>query len=162
MGLGLGFQGFDHLVVGTGFRIGIESLDLLRDLRGEVLRWRHRMKVEAPSSLDGALLQLPYLGDGFQLMAIDPERSPALRHIYLFQESAILSHGLSGVGITGLKFGVPRLVGALTRSLFVGNWDLHFAELQAHCRQGLPEPEQMLDEPVQRQLFASLVSAAAS
>ena len=60
----------------------------------------------------------PYLGPGFELMEKVPGRTPLLGNIHLFNWGSILSQGALAGDIPGLFVGSPRLVQAISHSLF--------------------------------------------
>ncbi|MGH8699590.1 MAG: hypothetical protein ACREVR_00250, partial [Burkholderiales bacterium] len=55
--------------------------------------------------------------------------APCLANLHVFDFGATLSFGPSGSSINGMKFAVPRLVGALTRDLFRGDVDHHYRRM---------------------------------
>jgi OHCU decarboxylase len=73
------------------------------------------------AAMRATLLAQPYLGDDFSLTP----RTPAdewVRNVFVFDYASAASHGVSGLGVTGLKYGIPRLVDGVTRRLFLGEF----------------------------------------
>ena len=65
-----------------------------------------------------------------------PGGAPWLSHIYAFNFSGFVSMGPVATSITGHRFGVPRLVRGITRSLFLEQADAVLPSLH-----GFAEPE---------------------
>ncbi len=85
----------------------------------------------------------PYLGKAFEFTERVPGSAPYLARLHNFTFGAMPSLGVTGATVTGLKYGVPRLVGGLVRDLFLEDADTHYRELLDYA-----EPElQTLDSP---------------
>jgi len=122
---------FDYLVVGTGFTIDLSLRPELRPFAADIALWRDRFT--PPPGEEHALLgSHPYLGDAFQFLEREPGTTPWLRHLHNFTFGATPSMGLSGASISGMRYGVARLVGGLARDLFVADKDRHLASLLAY------------------------------
>jgi cation diffusion facilitator CzcD-associated flavoprotein CzcO len=138
---------FDHLILGTGFTSKLEDLEFLEDFYSEILRWDDVLTAEEINAVpkrSQELKRLPYLGEGYELTPKDESRY-FLKHIYLFQEAALISQGLSCRGITGLKYGIQRLTHAITKSLYVNHWQQQYESMVEHCNYGDHEQELLLD-----------------
>ena len=126
-----GAMRFDYLVIGTGFLVDLGLRPELSELASGVALWRHRFT--PPEGEENALLgSHPYLGDAFQFLEREPGGSPALRRIHNFTFGATPSMGLSGASISGMKYGVGRLVRGLARDLFVEDAPLHLDSLLSY------------------------------
>jgi OHCU decarboxylase len=68
-----------------------------------------------------SLLAQPYLGGDFSLTPRAPS-DEWVRNVFVFDYASAASHGVSGLGVTGLKYGIPRLVDGVTRRLFLGEF----------------------------------------
>ena len=79
-----------------------------------------------------ALGHYPYLGAGFEFTERVAGCAPHLRHVHNFNTGSIASLGPVCNGITGLKYGVPRLVAGVVRALFLDDADHHLADLMAY------------------------------
>jgi hypothetical protein len=76
-------------------------------------------------------------------MEREPGTAPFLGRLHNFTLGAMPSLGLTGAAVTGMKYGVPRLVGGLTRDLFREDADTYYLDLLAYA-----EPElQTLESP---------------
>ncbi|WP_422918847.1 SidA/IucD/PvdA family monooxygenase [Rhizosaccharibacter radicis] len=119
---------FDFLVVGTGFLVDLGLRPELSAVAGHVALWRDRF-APPPGEEHAGLGSHPYLGDGFQFLERVPGSCPALAHIHNFTFGATPSMGLSGASISGMRYGVARLVSALCRSLFREDAEAHLDSL---------------------------------
>ncbi|MGI4958480.1 MAG: SidA/IucD/PvdA family monooxygenase [Janthinobacterium lividum] len=119
---------FDQLIVGTGFLVDLGLRPELARFVGDIALWRDRFS--PPEAETNALLgSHPYLGDAFQLQEKHPGTSPALRHIHNFTFGATPSMGLSGASISGMRYGIARLVSGLARDLFLDDAGRHLDSL---------------------------------
>lgn len=119
---------FDFLVVGTGFEVDLTLRPELRRFAADIALWRDRFE-PPPELRDRLLSSHPYLGDAFQFLERVPGSSPALRHIHNFTFGATPSMGLSGASISGMRYGVARLVAGLSRELFLDDAQTHLQSL---------------------------------
>ncbi len=109
---------FDFLVFGTGIVVNLDLRPELAAFRGQIATWRDRY-TPPPDEVCPPLETYPYLGSGFELTERFPGTSPALRNIHIFNWGATLSMGVSGSSITGMKFGVARLITGITRDFYM-------------------------------------------
>jgi cation diffusion facilitator CzcD-associated flavoprotein CzcO len=108
---------FDIVLMGTGFDVDIGRRPELAAFGGNIRTWGDaRSPEDAKANAEAALY--PYLGPGFELMEKQPGRTPRLGDIHLFNWGSILSHGPLAGDIPGLFVGSPRLVQAISHSLF--------------------------------------------
>lgn len=121
-----GAGAFDFLVSATGFEVDLAKRPELRAFEGAIARWSDRY---TPREGRDALAQFPFLGDGFEFTERVPGTAPALRNIHNFAFGAAASMGITGGSITGIKYGARRLVSAITRTLFLDDADIHYADL---------------------------------
>ena len=122
---------FDHLLLGTGYRIDLADRPELAPFADKVALWADRFTPPAGEE-DDALSAYPYLGMNFELTEKEPGSAPWLANVHIFNNGAVPSLGPICNGITGLKYGVPRMVAALTRGLFLAEADHHYAALMAY------------------------------
>lgn len=119
----------DHVICGTGFDIAPGAAPLLHGFGDRIATWADRHPTAAEE--DPRLACYPYLGPTFEFEGRDGP-DPALGRIRLFTFGATVSFGPSGSSINALKFGPPRLVGGVTRSLFAEAAEAHLADLIAY------------------------------
>ncbi len=108
---------FDAVFFGTGFDVDVARRAEIAAFTANVKLWGDaRSPEEAGANAEAALY--PYLGPGFELTEKVPGRTPLLGSIHLFNWGSILSQGALAGDIPGLQFGSPRLVQAISHSLF--------------------------------------------
>jgi len=79
-----------------------------------------------PGEEDAGLAKSPYLGTNFETLEKVPGTAPWLNAVFNFSRGAGLSMGPMPAGLSGIKFGVPRLVSGITRRLFVEDASAYF------------------------------------
>ncbi|MBX3251879.1 MAG: NAD(P)/FAD-dependent oxidoreductase [Myxococcales bacterium] len=121
----------DFVIVGTGFRTDLASRVELQAIEGHVARWEDRFEPPDGERVD-ELLRHPYLGSSFELTERAPGEAPWLRGIFCFSFGCLVSCGLGGASISGMKYGVDRLVGGITRQLYLEDAERHYAALDAY------------------------------
>jgi cation diffusion facilitator CzcD-associated flavoprotein CzcO len=129
---------FDFLIVGTGVTIDLAARPELAHLERAMARWRDRYQ-PPPGETHPVLANFPYLGRHFEHIEKERGQAPFLGHVFNYSYGAMLSLGLSA-GISGLKYGVPRLLDGITRSLFVERADYFLESLAQY-----DEPELIAD-----------------
>ncbi|MBB3932980.1 cation diffusion facilitator CzcD-associated flavoprotein CzcO [Kaistia hirudinis] len=122
---------FDHLLLGTGYDIDLTRRPELADFVDDIALWQDRFS-PPPGEEDRSLARYPFLGPNFEFLEIEPGRAPFLANIHVFNNGAVPSLGPICNGITGLKYGVPRMVAALVRGLFLADADRYYADLMAY------------------------------
>lgn len=122
---------FDHLVVGTGFIVEAAFRPEVAAFAKDIAVWADRF---TPPRGEGnpLLARYPYLGDAFQFTERQPGTAPHLSHIHNFTFGATLSMGLSGASISGMKYGVARLVRGLIRDLWLADRQHFLDDLKAY------------------------------
>jgi cation diffusion facilitator CzcD-associated flavoprotein CzcO len=118
---------FDFVIFGTGLVNDLASRPELAALADKVALWKDRYTPRA-SEEDEHLAHSPYLGPGFELTEKVAGTAPYLRRIHLFTHASMPSMGLAAASITGMKYGIRKLVAGVTRGLF---FDEAEAQLQA-------------------------------
>ncbi|UJR87129.1 NAD(P)-binding domain-containing protein [Sandaracinus amylolyticus] len=121
----------DFVIVGTGFRTDLALRAELREIEAHVARWSDRFEPPRGEHVD-ELLRHPYLGPSFELTERTPGEAPWLRGIFNFSFGCLLSNGLGGASISGMKYGIDRLVSGITRQLYVEDAQAHLAALEAY------------------------------
>jgi cation diffusion facilitator CzcD-associated flavoprotein CzcO len=134
---------FDHVLLGTGFVTDLASRPELAGLCDQVALWRDRF-TPPPGEEDAVLARFPYLGPAFELTERVPGAAPYLRRVHIFNNGAVPSLGPVCNGVTGLKYGAPKIVAGIARSFFLDDADRHLEALmgydEAHFRaHGMPK-----------------------
>ena len=118
----------DHVLLGTGYEIDLAQRPELAGFADHIALWRDRFAPPLGEE-DSALAGYPYLGPTFELSERETGRAPWLRRIHIFNNGAILSLGPVCNGVTGLKYGAPKIAAGLARSLFLEDADRHLDAL---------------------------------
>jgi FAD-dependent urate hydroxylase len=118
----------DFLILGTGYRVDLAACPELREHLSHIALWEHRFHAPAGEE-DPALSCAPWLGPNFEFIEREPGTAPWLSRVYNFARGAQLSMGAMPIGLSGLKFGVMRLVDGIRRRLFVDDRESYFAGL---------------------------------
>ncbi|GGF05880.1 FAD-dependent urate hydroxylase [Aliidongia dinghuensis] len=133
---------FDFLIIGTGFTVDLALRPALSGLAPHIATWADRYR-PPEGEAHAALAQFPYLAPDCSFTAKLPGSHPYLGHIHDFTFATMPSVGLAGGSISGLKYGVQRLVAGIAKSLFTEDAEAHCAALMAYA-----EPELIhLDGP---------------
>jgi cation diffusion facilitator CzcD-associated flavoprotein CzcO len=112
----------DFLILGTGYRVDLSACPELSEHLPHIALWEHRFCAPAGEE-DPALAQAPWLGPNFEFTEREPGTAPWLGRVYDFARGAQLSMGAMPIGLSGLKFGVMRLVDGISRRLFLDDRD---------------------------------------
>jgi cation diffusion facilitator CzcD-associated flavoprotein CzcO len=126
---------FDFVICATGVRYGLEQRPELTGVADKIALWADRF-TPPPDEAHPELGKLPYLGSHFEFLEKRPGAAPWLSHIHAFNFSGFVSMGPVATSITGHRYGVPRLVCGIIRSLFLEQADAVLPSLH-----GFAEPE---------------------
>lgn len=121
----------DHLLLGTGYTIDFTRRPELRAIAPHVAFWADRF-TPPEGETSAEIAAHPYLGRGFELMPKDAQTHGWLSRVHLFNCSAIASLGPISNGVTGMKYGLPRIVDAVAGSLFHEAADDFLSDLAAY------------------------------
>lgn len=121
----------DFLITGTGFDLDARERPELGQWASEIASWADRYTPPA-GELNPRLATYPYLGPGQELEPREPGKAEFLRNIHLMDFGTTMSFGPSGSSINAMKFAVPRVVHAITRSLFMDDIALHYDALRRY------------------------------
>ncbi|CAI3958580.1 Predicted flavoprotein CzcO associated with the cation diffusion facilitator CzcD (CzcO) (PDB:4USQ) [Commensalibacter communis] len=121
---------FDFLIIGTGFTIDLTARPETASYASSVALWSDRYTPNA--GMENTVLgSYPYLTENYQFLPKnknDPNKE-MLSSIYNFTFGSLISMGLAGASISGMYFGVDRLIKSIGKGLFL--------EDQAHHLQSL-------------------------
>lgn len=125
-----GAYDFDFLILGIGYVTDLTARPELSTHLDKIALWRD--VYTPPEGLENAdLSRSPYLGDHFEYQEKNPGQAPWLGSVFNFSRGAQLSMGMMPIGLSGIGFGVPRLVHGVCRALFRDNADLYEAGMKA-------------------------------
>jgi len=121
----------DFLITGTGVDMDFSLRPELAACAHNIATWADRY---APpiDERDERLARFPYLGPDHAFQEKNAGRTPWIRDIHFFGIAATMSFGPSGSSINAMTTAVPRLAQGVTRGLFAGDLDSHWAALKAY------------------------------
>jgi xanthine/CO dehydrogenase XdhC/CoxF family maturation factor/cation diffusion facilitator CzcD-associated flavoprotein CzcO len=119
----------DFIIAGTGFVTDLSLRPELVNVEAHIARWSDRFTPPEGDQHED-LARHPYLGDGFEFTERVPGAAPYLGTLHNFTFGGLLSLGFGGASISGMKYSIPRLVGGVTRSLFLEDREAHFDNLR--------------------------------
>jgi cation diffusion facilitator CzcD-associated flavoprotein CzcO len=122
---------FDHILLGTGFETDLARRPELADLVDQVALWSDRF-TPPPGEEDPQLARYPYLGPAFELTERTRGAAPHLGRIHIFNNGAVPSLGPVCNGVTGLKYGAPKIVAGIARGFFIEDADEHIEGLMRY------------------------------
>ncbi|CAI9396186.1 FAD-dependent urate hydroxylase [Bacillus sp. T2.9-1] len=109
---------FDFLFISTGLLTDPKLRPELRLVENHITRWKDRY--DAPEEIASPTLDAhPYLSLGFSFISRDEKGEALLHGIYAFNYAALISCGLSASALSGMRYGIPRIVSAVTDELFM-------------------------------------------
>jgi cation diffusion facilitator CzcD-associated flavoprotein CzcO len=119
---------FDFLIIGTGFVTDLTLRPELTHLVPHIALWQDRYT--PPDALKHAdLSRHPYLGPSFEFLEKTPGSAPYLNSLFNYTFGGLASLGFGGGSISGMKYSQPRLVGGITRQLYLEDTDAYFQSL---------------------------------
>lgn len=113
-----GVHEFDLVIAGTGYQYDPGTRPELAGLAADIATWGDRYHPPAELAHD-ELARWPYLGDGYELTEKSPDSAPWLGRVHVFSAAAGLSFGIPVGDVMSLATGIPRLVDAIGRDLYV-------------------------------------------
>ena len=145
----LGELAFDYVIIGAGFVLDASRRPELRAFAPFIAKWADRFTARPARRRE--LRLLPYLSRSFAFTEREPGTAPALANLHNFTFGATPSMGLSGASISGLKFGIRRLVDAISRDFFLEDAETHYLSLLRYDDHELTEaswPDTGIGEPL--------------
>ena len=119
---------FDYLICGTGISNNSATRPELAKLSPFIATWND-VFTPPPDEADPYLGSAPYLGPGFRFTEREKGTAPVLSSIHNFSYGATLSMGLSAASISGMKYGLSRLIQGVVGDLFRDDVDYQFQSL---------------------------------
>jgi FAD-dependent urate hydroxylase len=111
---------FDYLIISTGLLTEPALRPELKVVESHILRWRdvYQASVELANPVLDAH---PYLSSGYSFLSRDEAGKKLLHGLYAYNYSALISNGITASALSGMRFGIPRLVSAVADELFQDN-----------------------------------------
>lgn len=120
---GDGQHRFDFVIAGTGYQYDPSTRPELAGIADRIALWKDVYEPPAELRSDNAA-RTPYLGAGYELTEKVQGDAPWLADIHLFNAAAGQSFGRPVGDIPSLRTGVPRLVAAVARDLYLADLKL--------------------------------------
>ncbi|WP_141431137.1 NAD(P)-binding domain-containing protein [Bacillus sp. 03113] len=122
---------FDFLIISTGLITDPALRPELRLVESHITRWGDRFK--APEEIANPMLDAhPYLSPGFAYLSRDARGEKLLHGIFAFNYSALINSGIAASALSGMRYGVPKLVSAVTDQLFLDDRDENLKDFFAY------------------------------
>jgi cation diffusion facilitator CzcD-associated flavoprotein CzcO len=122
----------DFVICGTGFEMDIASRPELAGVAEHVATWADCFTPPA-DDLNPRCARYPYLDSGMAFVEKREGEAPWIKNIHCFNFGATMSFGPSGSSISAMKYAAPRLVSAITQSLFTADFDAHEAMVRNYA-----------------------------
>lgn len=122
---------FDLLVLGTGYTIDVRLRPELRAFADRIALWQDRFQ-PPPGEENPIVALFPYLNGDLSFQERQAGTAPFLRDVYNFTYSATASVGYSGASLTGMKYGIQRMIGGIVRDLWMAEAPAALATIQAY------------------------------
>jgi cation diffusion facilitator CzcD-associated flavoprotein CzcO len=125
---------FDFVICGTGIVIDPSLRPELAAIANDIALWGDVFTPPA-DEMDAYLAKTPYLRPGFEFTGKTPETDGFFKNIHNFSYGATLSMGLSASSISGMKYGLPRLVSGVVGALFCEDSAHHLRDLENYSEE---------------------------
>jgi FAD-dependent urate hydroxylase len=133
---------FDFIIFATGFETDLSVRPELSPIVHHIALWGDRF-TPPPGEENDVLARHPYLGPAFEFLERKPGTAPFVGRLHNFTLGSLPSLGITGAAITGMKYGVPRLVNGLVRDLFREDAAAYYQDFLAYA---VPELETLEGE----------------
>ncbi|REJ19228.1 MAG: monooxygenase [Bacillaceae bacterium] len=109
---------FDFLIICTGLVTDPALRPELKLVESHIARWGDRY--HPPKELANPMLDAhPYLSPGFAFISRDEKGKKLLYGIFAFNYSGLISCGITAAALSGLKYGIRKLVSEVADQLFL-------------------------------------------
>ncbi len=113
---------FDFLIISTGLLTDPALRPELQLVEKHIARWADHYS--APDEIANPVIDAhPYLSPGYAFQSRDEAGKKQLHGLFAFNYSALISCGVSASALSGMKFGIPKLVSAIADQLFLDDRD---------------------------------------
>ncbi|WP_404328583.1 NAD(P)-binding domain-containing protein [Mesobacillus maritimus] len=108
---------YDYLIISTGLLTDPALRPELKLVESHILRWSD--VYQAPAELANPILDAhPYLSSGYSFLSRDEVGKKRVHGLYAYNYSALISNGITASALSGMRFGIPRLISAVADELF--------------------------------------------
>lgn len=123
---------FDFLIFGTGYMIDLTQRPELAPFADKIALWKDRF-TPPPGEANNPVSVYPYLAGDLSFQEKEPGSAPFLRNIHNFTYMATASVGYSGASLTGMKYGIQRLLSGITRTFWLEESPVYLKEIRAYA-----------------------------
>ena len=120
----------DHVLLATGFGVDISTATALAPIVDQIATWADKF-TPPDNKRPEKYMRAPYLDRQYQFVEKTPGAAPYLKNIFNFNQTATLSMGPTG-RVSGLKYGVRRLMMGVNSSFLRDDFDRHYAAVRAY------------------------------
>jgi FAD-dependent urate hydroxylase len=111
---------YDFLIISTGLVTDPAIRPELKLVEKHIARWGDCYK--APAEIANPMIDShPYLSLDFALQSRDKQGEKYLHGLFSYNYSALISCGILASALSGMRFGIPKLVTAVANQLFLDN-----------------------------------------
>ena len=122
---------YDFLVLGTGYTVDVRLQPELAAFAEHIALWQDRF-TPPPGEENSVVARFPYLNRDLSFQEREPGTAPFLANIFNFTYTATASIGYSGSSLTGMKYGIQRVISGLVRDLWLTEAPRSLAAVQAY------------------------------
>ncbi len=119
----------DYIIVGTGCVTDLSLRPELEKIVDKIALWKDRFTPPENERNDD-MLRHPYLGSHCEFIEKEPGSAPYLSSIFNFTFGGLVSIGFGGASISGMKYGVQKLVNGITKQLYLEDADAFYQSLE--------------------------------
>jgi len=123
---------FDFLILGTGYTIDLLQRRELAPFAEKIALWRDAFTPPEAEKND-PVSTYPYLSPDLSFREKVPGTAPFLKNIHNFTYMATASVGYSGASLTGMKYGIQRLLDGITSFLWLEDAGYYLGQIEAYC-----------------------------
>ncbi|MDQ8023576.1 MAG: NAD(P)/FAD-dependent oxidoreductase [Moraxellaceae bacterium] len=124
----------DYIICATGYLQDLAIRPEFAPHLPHIALWRDCYTPEPGDDMPN-FSRAPFLGPHFELQEKTAGSAPWLRNVFNFSRAAQPSMGPMAIGLSGIKFGIPRVVQGVTRQLFADDSALYLEGLQRWQRE---------------------------
>lgn len=130
-----GRRSYAHLICGTGFKTDLRLRPELRAFVNDIKTWSDTAVAGSDQARGREMMNYPYLKPDFTFVSRTGKYRSWLDNLYCFNYGALISNGLSGASITGLKYSVPKIVTSIGGKIYSENLDFYYQTLLDHPKE---------------------------
>ena len=131
----------DFAIIGTGLIYDLKYRPEIAPYADKIATWADRLP-EAARDPDPSLRNTPYLGPHYEYVEKAPGTLDWAGKVHNFTFAAILSSGVTAGLLSGLKYGIQRLVHGIVQGVFLESVDIMFESFANYSDPELVAPDE--------------------